>query len=107
MVANRLQVLRDTVFGKPITITSGWRSPARNAKLIEQYNQLKTEGKTPTFNKPAKNSYHLTGCAVDIVVQDHSQREVQHILRFGGRGDDSPFRYVHLDIRPKAEFYSY
>ena len=49
-LANRLEAVR-SVFGYPIVISSGYRSPALNAAV----------GGAP-------NSAHMTGCAADLIV---------------------------------------
>ncbi len=81
-VANRLQVIRD-LLGKPITITSGWRTLEHN----------KAVGGAP-------NSMHLSGMAVDIVISGMTPKQVQDYLKNwnGGLGYGSTF--THLDIRP-------
>jgi uncharacterized protein YcbK (DUF882 family) len=61
-LARNLQVLRDEV-KRPITITSGYRSPARNAKI-----------------GGAKASKHITGEAADIQVQGMTPREVAAVI---------------------------
>jgi uncharacterized protein YcbK (DUF882 family) len=61
-LAKNLQVLRDAV-AKPITITSGYRSPERNAKI-----------------KGAKFSQHLKGTAADIKVKGMTPKEVAIII---------------------------
>ena len=88
-VAERLQVVRDFV-GKPIAISSGWRSSRVNRAV---------GGKS--------KSYHLTGLAVDINIQGLSPAEVQNILKnwSGGLGLNSEF--THLDLRPKREKFTY
>ena len=79
-----LQKLRDE-YGKPLTITSGYRCPAHNAVV-----------------GGAKHSYHMKGLAADIAVTGASER-YQIVKRaielgvFGGIGISSGF--VHLDIR--------
>jgi uncharacterized protein YcbK (DUF882 family) len=89
-LAKNLQVLRDAV-AKPITITSGYRSPERNAKI-----------------KGAKNSQHLKGTAADIKVTGMTPKEValvieglieQGKMKEGGIGIYRT--WVHYDIRGK------
>lgn len=58
-----LQPLRD-YFDTPITVTSGYRSEALNAKL-----------------RGSKTSQHMTGQAADIVVSGMSNREVADYIR--------------------------
>ena len=86
-LANRLQAVRD-VLGKPINITSGYRTPAHNKAV-----------------GGAKNSFHLKGMAADIVVAGMSPREVQEALKNWSGGMGAYETFTHLDIRPyKARF---
>jgi uncharacterized protein YcbK (DUF882 family) len=87
-LAKNLQVLRDAL-GKSITITSGYRSPERNAKI-----------------KGAKNSQHLKGTAADIKVKGMTPKEVALVIegliesgkmKQGGIGVYP--NWVHYDIR--------
>lgn len=87
-LANNLQVLRDYL-GKTISINSGYRSKARNAKV----------GGSP-------KSQHILGKAADIVVMGVKPEVVaqtiekliaQGKLRQGGIGIYDTF--VHYDIR--------
>lgn len=61
-LANNLQALRDEV-GKPITITSGYRSPAHNKAV-----------------GGAKNSQHLLGTAADFKVSGMTPIEVVEVI---------------------------
>ena len=61
-LARNLEVLR-TATNKPITITSGYRSPKYNAKI-----------------KGAKNSQHITGTAADIKVKGMTPKEVALVI---------------------------
>lgn len=81
-LANRLQVLRD-ILGKPVTVSSGYRTQAHN----------KAVGGHP-------NSYHQYGMAADIIVREIPASEVQKLLKnwHGGLGAYAGF--THLDIRP-------
>ena len=88
LLAEQLQVLRDFV-GKPITINSGYRSPAYNKKI-----------------GGASRSQHLLGTAADIRIDGISPREVHGIvselikdgrMKEGGLGKYSSF--THYDIR--------
>lgn len=63
ILAEQLQVIRDH-FGKPIEITSGYRSPKHNAKI-----------------KGAKHSYHTKGMAADIKVQGVEPKEVAAVIK--------------------------
>jgi uncharacterized protein YcbK (DUF882 family) len=82
--------LRDAV-NKPISITSGYRSPEHNAKI-----------------KGAKNSQHVQGKAVDIKIKGLTPKEVALIIegliesgkiKQGGVGVYAT--WVHYDIRNK------
>lgn len=57
-----LEILRKKL-GAPITITSGYRTPAHNAKV-----------------GGAKYSYHMRGMAVDIRVNEKTPKEVAKAL---------------------------
>ena len=88
-LAKNLQVLRDAL-GKTITITSGYRSPERNAKI----------------KGAAKNSQHVKGTASDIKVKGMTAKEVALVIegliasgkmKEGGIGIYPT--WVHYDIR--------
>ena len=87
-VANELQVLRD-VLKQPININSAYRSPSHNRKV-----------------GGVKNSQHVKGTAVDIVVKGLSTDQLAYkideliskgIMQQGGIGIYDTF--VHYDIR--------
>lgn len=61
-LAKNLQVLRDEV-GKPIKITSGYRSPEHNAKV-----------------GGVKSSRHLTGEAADFKIAGMTPKEVAAVI---------------------------
>lgn len=63
VLAKQLQIIRDEI-GHPISITSGYRSPAHNAKI-----------------KGAKHSYHTKGMAADIKVQGVEPKEVAAVIK--------------------------
>lgn len=86
-VANELQVLRD-VLKQPININSAYRSPSHNRKV-----------------GGVKNSQHVKGTAVDIVVKGLSTEQLAYkideliskgIMQQGGIGIYDTF--VHYDI---------
>lgn len=91
IVAINLQILRDYI-GKPIKINSAYRSVSHNRAV-----------------GGAKNSQHLLGKAVDIVVEGYTPDEVFDIVQnlrrnpmlegviFQGLGRYNTF--LHLDIR--------
>lgn len=62
VLAEQLQVIRDEI-GQPITITSGWRSAAHNARI-----------------GGAKHSYHVRGMAADIQVAGMHPMDVKKII---------------------------
>jgi len=80
-----LQNIR-THFGKPVTITSAYRTPAHNKKV-----------------GGVSDSMHLYGLAADITVKNISPRNVgqyaeQLLTGKGGIGVYDSF--VHIDVRP-------
>lgn len=89
-VAKYLQCLRSLI-GKPINITSGWRSPRVN-ELVGG----------------VSDSRHLTGQAADFNIAGMTPKEVQRILDpwwFGGLGYGDTF--THTDIRPTKTRFNY
>lgn len=82
MLANRLQVIRD-LFGAPIKINSGYRTPEHNKAV---------GGKS--------KSLHLYGMAADIEIKGIGAREVQKRLKNWSGGMGSYETFTHLDIRP-------
>lgn len=77
-----LQSLR-THIGKPIRITSGYRSPEHNTAV----------GGTP-------NSKHMQGIAFDIPVPRPEQEEfIQAAQKFGFNGIGQYPNFVHIDTR--------
>ena len=79
-------------FGRPLGITSGYRSPQRNAEVVG-----------------AKQSYHMQGRAADIdmsgmspadrqkLVRELTQRGVGGFITYSGSPD-----MLHVDTRPRA-----
>lgn len=93
-VAFVMQLLRG-IWGKPITITSGFRSKKTNKDLYKK------------LNKPEKiGSYHLLGLAVDFTVEGMSPKQVQRYLDTvnwpGGMGYGATF--THIDLGPKRRW---
>lgn len=87
-VAEQLQVIRD-YFNEPITINSGYRSPSHNKAI-----------------GGVKDSQHVLGTAVDIVVKNHTPEDVADVMcrlihykdiLQGGVGRYNSF--THYDIR--------
>lgn len=80
-------------FGKPVIVTSGYRSPSHNAKV----------GGVP-------NSYHTKGMAADLRPEDlkdlpRLQWIADKINMYGGVGYYDTF--VHVDIRGKRARWDY
>lgn len=81
-------------FGKPITVTSGYRCPAHNGKI-----------------GGATASYHTRGMAADIVVQAVAPAAVAAyaqqlgILGIGLYETDADGYFVHLDTRAQKSFW--
>jgi len=86
LLAQRLQALRD-ILQRPITITSGYRTPQQN----------KAAGGHPL-------SYHLRGMAADIVVAGLSPKQVQQILSQWQGGLGCYPTFTHVDIGPRRKF---
>lgn len=78
-------------FKQPITITSGYRSPAHNAKV-----------------GGAKNSYHIRGMAADIKVKGVSPRQVFDfcISNFDYGGFGLYASWTHIDSRENKTTWS-
>lgn len=87
----RLQMVRDE-YGKPITVTSGYRCPAYNKKV-----------------KGVPNSYHIQGLAVDIAVISSLDRFL--ILKAATKyftGIGVAKKFIHLDLRDSSPvFWTY
>lgn len=90
-LVNALEALRAEV-GLPITVNSGYRCGAHNAKV----------GGEP-------NSYHTRGMAADIRVAGISPAELYEIARripaFGGFGVAKTF--LHVDVRTQKARWCY
>lgn len=93
LVAKNLQVLRDYV-QKPISINSGYRSPAYNNKLVA------------AGTGAVKGSFHTKGMAADIVIKGMTPSEVANTIESlikagkmqqGGLGHYPTF--THYDVR--------
>lgn len=90
-----LQPIRD-LWGKPIFITSGYRSPILNRKV---------DG--------ASNSAHMSGCAVDITVGDRDgNKKLFEMIKFLHQEgdvdfdqliDEKGYRWIHIGIKPQMK----
>lgn len=82
---DRLQRLRDSL-GKPILITSAYRSPAHNRAV-----------------GGARNSYHMDGMAFDVRMDNHDPVAFERAARavgFTGFGHYVHNGFMHIDTRP-------
>jgi uncharacterized protein YcbK (DUF882 family) len=95
-LAENLEILR-AHFGKPITITSGYRSPAHNLRI-----------------GGASESFHTRGMAADIKVKEVAPKIVYNAIELliksgkmkeGGLGLYNS--WVHYDIRGKKIRWDY
>ena len=84
LLVQHLETIRQH-FGKPVTVNSGYRTPAHNAAV-----------------GGVKDSYHVKGMAADICVQGVSSRDVAQYaesLKIGGIGWYEKSNFVHIDTR--------
>ena len=86
LVNNLLDPLRDW-YGKPLTVSSGYRCAALNKAI-----------------KGASNSQHMSGQAADIDTGDRQQNKllfdyIQKNLPFDQLIDESNFSWVHVSYR--------
>ena len=80
-----LQQLRDQV-GKPVTVTSGYRTPEHNAAV-----------------GGAAHSYHMQGLAADIVIAGMTSAQIAEVAKavgFTGIGIYPTRGHCHVDVRP-------
>ena len=92
--ADVLQTYRDKI-GKPIRITSGWRTPSEQQKLINAYNRHDGSQR----NKPSETSLHLEGLALDFCVQGSSQSYAQDIIDEIHMGEmEFGSNYTHIGL---------
>lgn len=87
-LANKLETVRITCGNKPITITSGYRTPSHNKKV----------GGAP-------NSWHTKGLAADFLVKGMTADQVRAKLPDWEGGVELGISWVHLDLGPKRRFY--
>jgi hypothetical protein len=83
---DRLQALR-TRLGRPLLITSAYRSPAHNRAV-----------------GGAKNSYHMQGVAFDVRMENHDPAEFEAAARaegFTGFGFYPRSGFMHIDTGPE------
>ncbi len=96
MLATELQKVRN-ILGKPIYITSGYRTKEYNNYLIS------------IGYKASKDSYHLKGMAVDSKVNSLSLTDyalyLMHFTNFNSVGIGNGF--VHCDLRDKFTIIHY
>lgn len=87
-LAQKLEKVREQL-GKPIIITSGYRTVMHNKKI-----------------GGARNSYHLKGMAADFVVAGLSPQKVQTLVDdwWPGGLEYAP-TWTHLDLGPRRRFY--
>ena len=78
-------------FGKPVVVTSGYRSPSRNSNA-----------------RGAKNSLHIYCAAADIQIEGVSKWDLAAYLRGlpgrGGVGTYCHTKSVHIDIGPRRDW---
>lgn len=82
---DKLQALRDRL-GKPIVLTSAYRSPEHNRKV-----------------GGAKNSYHMQGVAFDVRMDNHDPHAFEAAARsvgFTGFGYYPRSGFLHIDTGP-------
>jgi hypothetical protein len=82
---NKLQGLRNTL-GKPLVLTSAYRSPAHNKKV-----------------GGAKKSKHLEGTAFDVRMENHDPHQFEALARsagFTGFGYYPKSGFMHIDTGP-------
>lgn len=87
---DKLQDLRELI-GKPMRVTSAYRSPAYNA----------------TLSGAAKNSQHLKAKAFDIPMAGHDPSQFEAAARavgFTGFGFYEGSDFIHIDTGPKREW---
>ena len=84
-----LAAIQARIGGKPIHITSGYRTPQTNARLSRNSERV------------AKNSLHMQGMAVDLKAPGVKISEVKKIaleLKKGGVGSYAGASFLHVDV---------
>ena len=86
--ANRLQALRDTVFGShAVIVTSAWRSETYNKKIGGE-----------------AMSKHILGQAIDFCVHDMPPSKVQTLVAGFSGGLGAYKDFTHIDISTKRRW---
>jgi hypothetical protein len=86
---DRLQALRDRL-GKPLVLTSAYRSPEHNRRV-----------------GGAKNSYHMQGVAFDVRMENHDPHRFEATARaegFTGFGYYPKSGFMHIDTGPERSW---
>jgi zinc D-Ala-D-Ala carboxypeptidase len=86
---DKLQALRDRL-GKPLVLTSAYRSPEHNKAV-----------------GGAKNSMHMQGIAFDVRMENHDPYEFEKAARavgFKGFGFYRKSGFMHIDIGPERSW---
>ena len=101
--ANVLQNYRNKV-GKPITITSSWRTPTEQKALINAYKGKKAQNKSA--GRPSETSLHMEGLALDFIVDGVKPLSVyEHFDKtLMGELEKSPI-YTHVGLPTYSEKY--
>ncbi|MBQ8668396.1 hypothetical protein IJ472_01355 [bacterium] len=97
--ANNLQKYRNKM-DVPFYITSSWRTPQEQQKLINDYKIGKLK------NKPSDTSLHLEGLALDFVVPPDSRQVVQKMLDKNHMGElEFGTDYTHVALPTFSKSY--
>ena len=87
-LVKELQKLRDFI-GKPIKVTSGYRTPERNKRI-----------------GGSSKSKHMEGIAADICVEGMSIEELYYIANHFAFNGIGVYNYhLHVDVREKKAFW--
>lgn len=97
--ANNLQKYRDKI-NVPFFITSSWRTPQEQQKLINDYKIGKMK------NKPSDTSLHMEGLALDFVVLPKYLQQVQKVLDESHMGElELGSDYTHIALPSFSKSY--